>query len=91
MAALPDGRLASGGDRDGTIKLWPKDGLGEPVTLKHSGGVSALAALPDGRFANSGGVSALAVLPDGRLASSGGDDGTIKLWPKDEQGRARHP
>ena len=67
LAVLPDGRLASSGG-DGTIKLWPKDGLGEPVTLKHGSMISA--------------VSALAALPDGRLAS-GGRDGTIKLWPKD--------
>ena len=31
-------------------------------------------------------VSSLAVLPDGRLAS-GGEDGNIKVWPKDFQGK----
>ena len=34
LAVLADGRLASGGD-DGQIKLWPKDGTGEPVVLPH--------------------------------------------------------
>jgi WD40 repeat protein len=69
LAVLPDGRLASGG-HDDFIKLWPKDGAGEPVVLVH------------GRHVRS--VS-LAVLPDGRLAS-GGSDGIIKLWPTDGAG-----
>jgi len=55
---LADGRLASGGD-DGNIKLWPKDGTGEPVVLTHRAAVWSLAALADGRLA-SGGV-------DGRI------------------------
>jgi WD40 repeat protein len=53
---LADGRLASGGG-DGNIKLWPKEGTGEPVVLSHGGGV----------------VTSLAVLADGRLASGGED------------------
>src|SRR5919199_562536 len=51
LAVLSDGRLASGG-RDGTIKLWPKDGAGEPVVLKHGGPVRSLAMLADGRLAS---------------------------------------
>jgi hypothetical protein len=34
LAALSDGRLASGGD-NGEVKLWPKDGKGEPIVLRH--------------------------------------------------------
>ena len=49
---LPDGRLASGDD--GTIKLWPKDGLGEPVTLEHGSYLTSLVVLPDGRLASGG-------------------------------------
>jgi WD40 repeat protein len=47
------GRLASGGS-DGTIKLWPKEGTGEPVVLSHGGGVKSLAVLADGRLASGG-------------------------------------
>jgi WD40 repeat protein len=36
LAVLRDGRLASAGD-DGTIKLWPREGTGEPVVLVHGG------------------------------------------------------
>jgi len=51
---LGDGRLASGGE-DGKIKLWPKEGTGEPVVLAH-GGVSSLAVLQDGRLVSGGGA-----------------------------------
>ena len=51
LAALADGRLASGGD-DGTIKLWPKEGAGEPVVLSHGDPVLSLAVLADGRLAS---------------------------------------
>ena len=54
LAALGDGRLASGGE-DGKIKLWPKEGTGEPVVLAH-GGVSSLAVLQDGRLVSGGGA-----------------------------------
>ena len=71
LAVLSDGRLASGDNGDeGTIKLWPKDGVGEPVILTHGRPVSSLAVLPDGRLASGG----------------GNDEGTIKLWPKDGVG-----
>ena len=36
LAVLPDGRLASSG-ADGNIKIWPKDGAGEPVILSQCG------------------------------------------------------
>jgi len=83
LAVLPDGRLASGGTDD-KIKLWPKDGSGEPVVLTHGVEVSSLAVLPDGRLASGGtdnqiklwpkdgaGEPFLAVLPEGRLTSDG--------------------
>ena len=38
LAVLKDGRLASGGE-DGKIKLWPKEGPGEPVVLAHGAAV----------------------------------------------------
>jgi len=66
LAALADGRLASAGV-DGKIKLWPKEGTGEPVVLTH--GARGLSI-------------SLAVLADGRLASAG-VDGKIKLWPRE--------
>jgi len=69
LAVLADGRQASAGD-DGKIKLWPKEGTGEPVVLTH--GARGLSI-------------SLAVLADGRLAS-GGVDGKIKLWPKEGTG-----
>jgi hypothetical protein len=50
---LADGRLASGGG-DGTIKLWPREGMGEPVVLQHGSEVWSLAVLPDGRLASAG-------------------------------------
>ncbi|HXZ15382.1 MAG TPA: hypothetical protein VEH77_05320, partial [Roseiarcus sp.] len=53
LAVLADGRLASAGD-DGLIKLWPKEGVGEPVVLLHGSEVWALAVLPDGRLASGG-------------------------------------
>jgi energy-coupling factor transporter ATP-binding protein EcfA2 len=53
LAVLPDGRWASGGS-DGNIKLWPRDGVGEPVVLPHGDGVRSLAVLADGRLASGG-------------------------------------
>jgi hypothetical protein len=44
------GRLASS-DFEGKIKLWPKDGAGEPVVLTHGSTVLSLAVLEDGRLA----------------------------------------
>jgi hypothetical protein len=46
LAVLADGRLASG-SKAGMIKLWPKEGAGEPVVFPNGGGaVFFLAALP---------------------------------------------
>ena len=53
LAVLADGGLASGG-QDGNIKLWPKEGMGEPVVLSHGGAVLDLAVLKDGRLASAG-------------------------------------
>jgi len=62
LAALADGRLASGGD-DGNIKIWPKQGVGEPVILSHGSEVWSLAALPDGRLASGGKDSKIKLWP----------------------------
>jgi WD40 repeat protein len=70
LAVLTDGRLASGG-KDGTIKVWPKEGAGEPEKVLSN--------------ANASPVSSLAVLADGRLAS-GDQDGKITVWPKEGTG-----
>jgi WD40 repeat protein len=51
LAVLPDGRLTSAG-RD--VRLWPKDGMGDPVVLAHGGPVWSLAVLADGRRASGG-------------------------------------
>ena len=51
LAVLADGRLASGG-QDGKIKIWPKEGTGEPVVLAQGSAVSSLAVLADGRLAS---------------------------------------
>src|SRR5206468_1218631 len=53
LAVLADGRLASGGN-DGKIKLWAKEGTGEPVVLAHGGAVCSVAVLADGRLASGG-------------------------------------
>ena len=53
MAVLADGRLASGGNDD-QIKLWPKEGIGEPMVLAHGSSVNSLAVLADGRLASGG-------------------------------------
>src|SRR5262249_403592 len=53
LVVLRNGQLASGG-RDGTIKLWPEDGLGEPTVLTHGSPLRSLAVLQDGRLASGG-------------------------------------
>jgi WD40 repeat protein len=53
LAVLADGRLASAG-KGGEIKLWPKDGAGEPEIYSHGSEVSSLAVLADGRLASGG-------------------------------------
>ena len=53
LAALADGRLASGGGA-GKIKLWPKEGTDEPVVLSHGSFVRSMAVLADGRLVSGG-------------------------------------
>jgi WD40 repeat protein len=53
LAVFADGRLASGGD-DGQIKLWPKEGTGGPVLLRHGDRIRSLAVLADGRLVSGG-------------------------------------
>jgi hypothetical protein len=61
LTVLADGRLASAG-QDGNIKIWPKEGTGEPLVLSH-GGVGALAALADGRLASAGDYGTIKLWP----------------------------
>jgi len=62
LVLLANGRLAGGGE-DGKIKIWPKEGWGEPVILTHGHPVSALAALPDGRLASGGADGKIKIWP----------------------------
>ena len=65
LAVLADGRLASGGGSE--IKLWPKEGVGEPEVLSHGGLVMSLAVLADGRLASGGQDGTIKLWPkDGR-------------------------
>lgn len=50
---LQDGRLASGG-ADGKIRLWPRDGTGEPVVLSQGSMIVSLLVLADGRLVSGG-------------------------------------
>ena len=62
LAVLPGGLLAGGG-LDGTIKLWPTDGRGQPVVLAHGNGVNSLAVLADGRLASGSSDGTIKVWP----------------------------
>jgi WD domain, G-beta repeat len=62
LAVLPDGRLASGGT-DGKIRLWPREGAGQPVVLTQGSWVRSLAVLPDGRLASGGGDGKIRLWP----------------------------
>ena len=62
LAALTDGRLASGGE-DGNIKIWPKEDTGEPVVLSHGCSVRSLAVLSDGRLASAGDDGLIKIWP----------------------------
>ena len=47
------------------LKLWPKEGAGEPVVFPNGGGaVFFLAALPDGQLASSGGDQTIKLWPN---------------------------
>jgi WD40 repeat protein len=50
---VEDGRLATAG-QDGEIKIWPKNGTGEPEIISSSNSVMSLAVLKDGRLAAGG-------------------------------------
>jgi WD40 repeat protein len=78
LAVLTDGRLASCDFLDGTIKLWPKEGRGEPVVLFHGRVVWSLAVLTDGRLASGSPDGTIKLWPkEGRgepvVLSHGGD------------------
>jgi WD40 repeat protein len=70
LARLPDGRLASGGD-NGRIKLWPRDGAGEPVVFTHGRPIRSLAVLADGRLASGHEDGVIKVWPRGTVVEHG--------------------
>ena len=52
VAFAADGRLASGG-QDGTVRVWPATGSGEPLVLRgHRGWVGSVKFAADGRLAS---------------------------------------
>ena len=86
LAALADGRLASGG-ANGTIKLWPKEAAGErePAVLQHGGTVWSLAVLADGRLVSGGYDGKIKLWPKAVRASRwssshGGPSGPWRCW-----------
>ena len=86
---LADGRLGGRSNDDscstenGTIKLLPTEGKGEPVVLLPG---SADWSLADKRLRDRD--KSKAVLADGRLATAG-KDGKIKIWRKNVKGTMR--
>ena len=67
VAVTPDGRqIVSGGDDDGTIRVWDRDSGEELVALT----------------GHTGALWAVAVTPDGRQIVSGGADGTVRVWDR---------
>ncbi|MGH7048344.1 MAG: WD40 repeat domain-containing protein, partial [Stellaceae bacterium] len=53
LTVLPDGMLASGG-KDGSIKIWPKDGGGVPEKTLRQGSAVLSLAVWDGRLVSGG-------------------------------------
>jgi WD40 repeat protein len=64
VAVLPDGRVVSGGDVGGRVRVWdPAAPEAKPAELgRHDGPVGAVAVLPDGRVV------------------SGGNDQRVRVW-----------
>ena len=82
LAALPDGRVVSGG-ADGSIRLWdPAAPAASPIDLgSHDGSVAAVAVLPDGRVVSGGADRSIRLWDPAAPAASpidlGSHDGSV--------------
>jgi WD40 repeat protein len=64
VAFSKDGKVLVSASQDGTLRLWPTEGPGEPEVLQP----------------NLKEMTAMAVSADGRYLTAGGASGKIKLW-----------
>jgi WD40 repeat protein len=71
--ALPEGRLASGGE-DGVITIWDTTSGAKLAVLRHYEGAWCAIALPPA------GASSIAWMPDRSLLAVAHEDGAIRLW-----------
>jgi len=89
LAALPDGRLATGSD-DGTIQLWDTRTVTRPAAAAAAASSCASRVVPVGVVGVlSSRVVSLLALPDGRLACGGGG-GTLYLLEAPPPAAARY-
>jgi len=66
----PDGTRVVTASQDGTVRVWPADGKGEPVVLPSQGAAVEFAAFS----------------PDGKQVVTASGDGKTRVWPADGQG-----
>jgi WD40 repeat protein len=81
LAALPDGRVVSGGT-DGRLLVWESgEGGSQPLKLgRHEGQVRAVAALPDGRVVSGGTDGRVLRWDAGQARSQPGELGRHEDW-----------